>query len=244
MAIQTQQGSAAFGCYSPDIGVQNFVTNANAASSALTTTDAHTVLHSSMSFRAGGSGALYTFDELLFNSAYNINGSVTIPGAGTSTGHNWSGSFDVKRPVCECTPLYKFYGRATTTGTAMKAITFEDGYYVEVGAKVVFMRVDQTSWPWFSFVKANNLSVGDQIIKCGYPGSGQGQVGTSCTLISAKSNVTRTGKFVQALETYWPQDQDGAGSTFAHDLSGSEIRGALQLENGVYIFFIPNGGNY
>ena len=242
MAIQSTQGSAAYGCVSPVIGVSTFVTEANAASGGINTTSNSTVLHSSMSFRATSNGDLHTFDDLLLNSAYNQNGSVTIPSSGNTSGYDWSGSVDVKRPSCECTRLYKFYGSVSDNSTvSMRSITFEDGYSVEVGFLVAFLRIDNNG---LSFIKAHNLSVGDQIVKCGYPGSGQGQVGSSCTLITAKSSVYRTGKFVQALETYWPQDQDGSGTTFSPDLSSSEIRGVLQLENGVYIFFIPNGGDY
>jgi hypothetical protein len=198
-----------------------------------------------MSFRATSNGDLHTFDDLLLNSAYNQNGSVTIPSSGNTSGYDWSGSVDVKRPSCECTRLYKFYGRHIGTApghsVTMKSITFEDGYSVELGVQVAFLRIDNNG---LSFIKANSLSVGDQIVKCGYPGSGRGQVGSSCTLITALSNVNRAGQFVRGIETYWPQDQDGSGTTFSPDLSSSEIRGVLQLENGVYIFFIPNGGDY
>ena len=247
MAIQSTQGSAAYGCVSPVIGVSTFVTKANAASYGASTISNNTALYSSMSFRATSNGDLHTFDDLLLNSAYNLNGSVTIPSSGANdNGYDWSGSIDVKRPSCECTRLYKFYGRHIGTAPGhsitMKSITFEDGYSVELGVQVAFLRIDNNG---LSFIKANSLSVGDQIVKCGYPGSGRGQVGSSCTLITAKSSVVRNNiKIVQALETYWPQDQDGSGTTFSPDLSSSEIRGVLQLENGVYIFFIPNGGDY
>lgn len=243
MAIQSTQGSAAYGCVSPVIGVSTFVTKANAASGGINTTSNSTVLHSSMSFRATSNGDLHTFDDLLLNSAYNQNGSVTIPSSGNTSGYDWSGSVDVKRPSCECTRLYKFRGAYRATAISyMIAITFEDGYSIEVGRDVHLLRIDNNG---LSFIHANSLSVGDQIVKCGYPGSGRGQVGSSCTLITAKSSVVRNNiKIVQALETYWPQDQDGSGTTFSPDLSSSEIRGVLQLENGVYIFFIPNGGDY
>tara|TARA_Y100000356_G_C11128030_1_gene218449 strand:- start:269 stop:610 length:342 start_codon:yes stop_codon:yes gene_type:complete len=113
----------------------------------------------------------------------------------------------------------------------MRYLKFDDGYEVELGKKICLLIVRTDG---VGFKKVNTVSVGDTIVKCAYPGSGQQQVQSSCTTVVAASNVNRSGKFISAITTTWPQNE----------FATSEVRGSLMLENGVYVNFVPNGGSY
>ena len=232
MAISSGPVTVGQPCASPATTTGLWVTIANVSSSALNTTDEHTIMHSSMSFRATDNGALYTGDGLLANTMLNGNGAISIPGSGDSTGHNYTGSISVKRPTCVCTQLTSFAGQAKFTSTyPMRYLKFDDGYEVELGKKICLLIVRTDG---VGFKKVNTVSVGDTIVKCAYPGSGQQQVQSSCTTVVAASNVNRSGKFISAITTTWPQNE----------FATSEVRGSLMLENGVYVNFVPNGGSY
>jgi len=237
MAISgTTTNGSGFGCVSPATsgasGEGIWVTTCNAASQAMTTSDTK-VIHSTTKIRCGADGRLNTFDSILNGSVVtNGNGSQTIPGSGTSTGYNFTGSVAVKRPTCVCTTMHGFYGRAKfNSAVSMKRITFEDGYVFECGNKISFMSINGSG----VIVKsADALAGGDQIIKCSYPGGGEQPVQSGCTKVISVAGISTTGRFINAVSTLWPQSE----------YATSEVRGAVMLENGVYALWIPNGGSY
>ena len=95
-------------CVSPAITEAVWVTRANTSSSVFFGyTDEHTIMHSSMSFRATDNGSLFSGDSLLANPMLNGNGVVSIPSSGNGTmGKVFTGSVSVKRPSCICTQLH------------------------------------------------------------------------------------------------------------------------------------------
>lgn len=236
MAISATTAASGYGCMSPAMsgisGGNLWVTASNAASQAMTTSDTKVIL-SSTQIRCSEDGALFTFDDILSGDVVtNGNGVVTIPGSGTSTGYNFTGSVAVKRPTCVCTSMHSFYGRAkNNSAISMRKIIFEDGYTIDVGNKLSFLSIDATG---IVVKTADALVAGDQVITCGYPGGGEQPLQSGCVKVTSNAVTTNTGKFINAVSTLWPQSE----------YPTSEIRGVVMLENGVYLFWIPNGGSY
>ena len=84
--------------------------------------------------------------------------------------------------------------------------------------------------------RADELKPGDLVLKCTNTEATM-QTGTDCLRVTATGSASAYGgsrKFAHSIETDWPQNQ----------FPDSKVRGTMMLENGVYILFTPNGGQY
>tara|TARA_R110000744_G_scaffold198345_5_gene317593 strand:- start:1683 stop:2441 length:759 start_codon:yes stop_codon:yes gene_type:complete len=150
----------------------------------------------------------------------------------------------VKRPNCECTMLNSFRvwshannipGNENHLGSGLSAYmntyTFEDGYTISLGCGWFFLKVLNG----LNFVNGTSISVGHYVASCMSNGN-TADISSGCARITAKTQFDISAGTLGAshFTTSYPKD------TF----STSEIRAAIMLENGVYVFQIPAGGTY
>jgi len=248
MAIiaSTQQGPPKFtGCVSPANTSALLVTKANASSvtgwNSISYLDPVT---------AGGGGFVLNYIPIDRNIRMTNNGilktlatvqsdnGVADPtsGAGNQSLVTCNAyQCDVKRPNCECTTLDSFYvykSDAINSAGWVKELTFSDGYVIELGLMVEVLRIGANG---LEFISVGGLSVDDWVCSCQSPGR-TSDITTGCTQITGITTAVIQSDTVFAALPYtsWPQDK----------FPTSEIRASIMLENGVYLFMIPDGGTY
>ena len=248
MAIiaSTQQGPPKFtGCVSPANTSALLVTKANA--SALGSFNSISYLDG---VTVGGGGFVFNYIPIDRNIRMTNNGilktlatvqsdnGVSDPTAGPlnqAIVQCNAYQCDVKRPNCECTTLNNFYvykSNAINAAGWVKEFTFSDGYVIELGIMAMVLRIGADG---LEFVTLNALSVGDWVCSCQSPGR-TSDITTGCVQITGitVAAIQPNTVFAALPETSWPQDK----------FSASEIRASIMLENGVYLFTIPNNGTY
>jgi len=230
LAHSTQLGPPGNGCQSPANNTSLLVTTANAASAGAGhyNTNTRSYLNQDARIRCTDEGELKTVLSIISRTG------VTLPTGGALK--TVDSSIKIKRPNCECTTLETFKCKHLTSGAStsnVQSLTFDNGYQINLGKSYYLLKIG-TSGLEFALVSA--LNVGDYVVSCQSPGRTT-DISTGCTKITAKAgSVTLSAgeTFLCRPETSYPQDE----------FSTSEIRSAIMLENGVYIFTIPNGGDY
>ena len=139
---------------------------------------------------------------------------------------------DVKRPNCECTTLDSFYvfkNNAPGTMGFVRTVTFSDGYSINLGLGIQMLVIGATG------LEFKQPAANDWVCSCQSPGR-TSDITTGCIQVSSVTNIVLPINTVMAAlpTTSWPKDK----------FASSEMKCALMLENGVYIFFIPDGGTY
>jgi len=218
------------GCVSPVNNTALLVTKANSVSTAVSTATYDQLIPASTKIRCTDEGVLKTFQEIVTE-----NGG-SIPSSG-NTNTNTPG-VKVKRPNCECTNLSKiklFNNNVNVTPSNPNQIwncTFSDGYSVQLGSYWQFLIVSTLG---LKFVPLIAATTNDFVVACQSYGKTQ-DISSGCLQLSSKSATSLTSGTIYAYqpETDYPQNSFGT----------SEMIAAIMLENGVYIFSIPNGGSY
>ena len=219
------------GCVSPVNNAALLVTKANATSYTPTGAPViDTLIPADTIIRCTDEGILKTLQEIVTENG----GSIPSSGA---TNTNTPG-VKVKRPNCECTNLskIKLYNNTSFTGASaglFRTITFSDGYSVSLGNKWQMLKVG-TAGLEFKQINSGNLVANDYVVACQSYGKTQ-DISSGCLKITNKVNTDiASGMYAYQPETDYPQNSFGT----------SEMIAAIMLENGVYIFSIPNGGSY
>jgi hypothetical protein len=230
MRASTQLGPPGNGCQSPANTTGLLVTIANAASAGATdyNTNTRSYINQNTKIRCTEEGELKTVLEIISQAG------VTLPSGGGSVNVNCG--IKVKRPNCECTVLETFSCKHLTSGTAtsnVQSLTFDDGYQINLGKLYYLLKIGSSG---LEFATVDSLSTNDYVVSCQSPGR-TSDISSGCTKITAKGGsvtVSAGETFFCRPVTSYPQD------TF----TTSEIRSAMMLENGIYIFTIPDGGAY
>lgn len=230
MRASTQLGPPGGGCQSPGNTTGLLVTTANAASAGAGdySTNTRSYINQNTKIRCTEEGELKTVLEIISQAG------VTLPSGGGSANVNCN--IKVKRPNCECTVLETFRCKHLSSGTAtsnVQSLTFDDGYQINLGKLYYLLKIGSSG---LEFANVDSLSANDYVVSCQSYGR-TADISTGCTKITTKGgSVTLSSgeTFFCRPVTSYPQD------TFAT----SEIRSAIMLENGVYIFTIPDGGSY
>ena len=230
MRASTQLGPPGNGCQSPANNTGLLVTIANAASAGAGdyNTNTRSYINQNTKIRCTEEGELKTILKIISQAG------VTLPSGGGSANVNCS--IKVKRPNCECTVLETFRCKHLSSGTAtsnVQSLTFDDGYQLNLGKFYYLLKIGSGG---LEFATVDSLSANDYVVSCQSHGR-TSDISSGCTKITAKGGsvtVSAGETFFCRPVTSYPQD------TF----STSEIRSAIMLENGVYIFTIPNGGDY
>ena len=229
----TQLGPPASGggCVSPANNSALLVTKANAASFSPNIAVIDTAISADTTIRCTNQGELKTFRQIF------LDDGATLPSSGLTAGT--TPNIKVKRPNCECTDLtaFRIWHNSSTLLSSLNyfyRFTFSDGYSVNLGQKWKLLKVG-TAGLEFKQVNSANLAANDYVVACQSYGKTT-DVSTGCLEIVSKVSVNMVGGqyFAYQPETSYPQDSFGT----------SEMRAAIMLENGVYIFSIPNGGSY
>ena len=245
MAItaSTQQGPPKYtGCVSPACTSALLVTQANSDS----ITDSLSI-DTLDSITSGGGGMIQASIPIDKNIRMTNNGilktlatvqsdnGVSDPAAGpTNQSLVTCNAYqcDVKRPNCECTTLDSFYvykSNALGTNGWVRQITFSDGYVINLGLAVQCLKIGASG------LEFAPPAAGEWVTSCQSPGR-TSDITTGCIRVADVTNIELARGTVMATlpTTPWPKDK----------FTSSEIRGTLMLENGVYIFFIPDDGTY
>tara|TARA_R110001592_G_scaffold41308_1_gene134827 strand:- start:3991 stop:4689 length:699 start_codon:yes stop_codon:yes gene_type:complete len=230
LAFSTQLGPPGNGCQSPANNSALLVTLANGSSAGATdyNTNTRTYLKSNTRIRCTDEGELKTLLSIISRSG------VTLPTGGSLV--TVDSNIKIKRPNCECTILETFKCKHTTSGTStsnINSLGFSDGYNINLGRLYYLLKIGTSG---LEFTTAEDLVVGEFVASCQSPGRTT-DISSGCTKITSKSQTATidTGEtFFCRPETSYPQDE----------FPTSEIRSAIMLENGVYIFTIPDGGDY
>ena len=149
----------------------------------------------------------------------------------------------VKRPNCECTMFNSFRvwnhanyipadeGPAVSSNDWVNTYTFEDGYTISLGIGWYFLKVSNG----LNFKNGMQISTGNYVACCMSNGNTT-DISSGCARITDKIpfNISASTLGASHFSTSYPKDS----------YSTSEIRAAIMLENGVYVFQIPNGGTY
>jgi len=226
------QGVPGLGCQSPAITSILFVTAANAVSLDASGAGSYNADNKSFiedkKIRCTSEGVLKKFTQI------HQDDGVSLPSANAK--NTSTPNIDVKRPNCTCAKLTDLtikHQQASATPSNVYSITFADGYSIKLGKYIFLLKIGTSG---LEFSKVEDLTTNDYIAKCATPGRTD-EISAGCvkiTSISSNASVDAGEYFVTEPETDWPQSQ----------FPTSEIRCSLMLENGVYIFTIPDGGEY
>ena len=228
----TLQGVPGLGCQSPVNTSALWVTAANAVSLDASGAGSYNADNKSFiedkNIRCTSEGVLKKFTEI------HQDDVVSLPSANAK--NTSTPNIDVKRPNCECcklTDLTIKHQQTTATPANVYRITFADGYEIKLGKFIFVLKIGTSG---LEFSKVEDLTTNDYVVKCA-SADNTSNISSGCVKVTGAANsvsVSAGEYFVTEPETDWPQSE----------FSTSEIRSALMLENGVYIFTIPDGGEY